>query len=109
MKTDYKSLSKNDNPDKPLSVEIKDKVLTISVGVSVLAFIVEDECCIRELRKDDSEKPAYSVTNNDAFAEDVLRELTREEEDGTMPIHTLLDKAVLEAIEQGSAFIQETK
>jgi len=100
MKANYKNLKKSDNPDQPLQVEIRDKVLSISIGVNTLAFALEH---IPKYYSD----PAYKSTNNDAFAVDVRDELKREEEDGTNPIHLLLDEAMNKAIENGSAFVEE--
>ena len=42
------------------------------------------------------------VTDLAEFARDVVRELNREAEDGTTPIHELLDRALAEAVDQGS-------
>lgn len=47
-----------------------------------------------------------NVTDADGFASDVVRELNREAEDGTTPVHLLFDRAMAEAIEQGSAYVE---
>jgi hypothetical protein len=39
----------------------------------------------------------------------VKRELEREKEDGTTPVRLLLDEAMNSAIEQGSAYVDETE
>lgn len=77
--------------ETPLTVEIKDECLSITVGVKTLAFAITHN---PELK--------LNVTDAKGFAQDVLHELQREQEDGTTPVHLLLDKAADEAAEQGS-------
>jgi hypothetical protein len=79
--------------DQPLRVDIKGGVLSISVGIKTVAWAAENP--------PDGYEPVQIVDVKE-FAEDVRRELLREEDDGTMPVHTLLDKAIEEAINQGS-------
>lgn len=107
MKTDYKNLNKRDNPDKPLTVEVKNKVLTISIGVSTLAFQVDEASLYPFIQEDANQSPRWRINNNDAFAVDVQRELEREKEDGSTPVTDLLDKVILSAIEQGSMFVDD--
>lgn len=49
----------------------------------------------------------YKVTDAAAFAKEVVYELNREDEIGTTPIHTLLDRAMYAAIDQGSEGFRE--
>ncbi len=42
------------------------------------------------------------VTNTKTFSDAVLRELNAEQDDGTTPVHLMLDQVVMEAIEQGA-------
>ena len=42
------------------------------------------------------------VTSADTFACEVVRELEREEEDGTTPVHSLLDDVCMKAIDNGA-------
>lgn len=44
----------------------------------------------------------YPVTDARVFAAELVRELRKEEEDGTTLVHTMLDKAVLNAVENGA-------
>lgn len=74
---------------------IEDWAIVIRVPVSVLPAALEQN------PRDDSYRGSL-ITNLEGFARDVVRELNREEEDGTTPIHLLFDKAMAEAIEQGS-------
>ena len=76
--------------DKPLTVEIKDGELKISIGIDTLCFAV-------------SEKIAdFKITDNEGFAKDILYELENEDEEGTTEIHRLLDQAADDAVENGS-------
>lgn len=81
-----------------LKTEIKDGVLTISIGVEALAFAIEH-----------NPEPGNEmvVTNPEKFAEDVARELNREQEDGTTVVHLMLDRAAKESCEQGSEWVEE--
>lgn len=77
-----------------LQATIKNGVLTISVGVSHLPFIVA---------------PKYSETefiNRAGFAVDVLKELKSEDEDGTTLMHLMFDRAAINAIENGSQHVR---
>ena len=76
--------------DKPLTVEIKDGELQISIGIDTLCFAV-------------SEKIAdFKITDNEGFVKDILNELENEDEEGTTEIHRLLDQAADDAVENGS-------
>jgi hypothetical protein len=63
---------------------------------------------LKQNPRDDS---YYDVTVNDVsdFAQDVIRALNREEEDGTTPVHELLDKALASAIDDGSTACEYRK
>lgn len=78
---------------KPLSVEIKDDVLTFSIGVETLAYAIQ---------QGPNWPSDVKVTDARTFAKDVLRELEREEEDGTTPVHRMLDARGRDAMENGS-------
>lgn len=44
--------------------------------------------------------------NNEQWDGEQHRELEREEEDGTTPVHLMMDKAMVEAVEQGSQWVE---
>jgi hypothetical protein len=75
--------------DDGLAVALVDGRLVISIGVNTLAHATA--------YADDPVK----IVDPDLAAEEIVRELTREEEDGTTPVHKLLDKAVFDAWENG--------
>lgn len=75
--------------------------IVIRVSLHALPEIVEGAwaCSILSRR--------YKITNIEEFAADLVRELNRESEDGTTRIHTMFDKAIEEAIDQGAFGIDE--
>jgi hypothetical protein len=88
----------------PLRCLIKKNSLVIEVGLDVLKFATENH---PELYEDGLDKGRYVVTDVAVFAKEVVRELQKEEEDGTTPIHSLLDKAILDAISNGAQGVEE--
>lgn len=92
-------------PEKcPLSVGVEDSQLVIRIGIGTLAFATE---CCPLLAGDAIDPPYVKVADKKMLAEDVLRALSDEEEDGTTPVHRLLDEAILEAYAQGSLAFDE--
>ena len=83
----------------PLKVRITGGVLTISIGVETLKYVAEHH---EEFWQPQTDKYALVVSNVNQFAKDVRNELEREEEDGSTPVHLMLDKAIYQAVEQGS-------
>jgi hypothetical protein len=78
------------------------------------AAVVGDELVIRtwanQLKaslRDDPDYEHWLVTDDRAFARDVVLELTREQDDGTTPIHLMLDECARAAVDNGSAFAIE--
>lgn len=90
--------------DHRLDVEIVDGELRIRIGVQTLAFAAENPPG-RGLWDDGQQ---VSVLNADEWAEDVRRKLLRDEEDGTTELHLLLDSAMRQACENGSAAVSVT-
>lgn len=84
--------------DQHLEAAISDDVLIITIGVSNLVTAV-----LAGPHLDGDDPVAVDV---DIFAAEILAELLREEEDGTTPIHRMLDAAAVEAIEQGAEGIR---
>ena len=75
--------------DEPLEVVLAGDRLVISIGVNVLAFAVG------------AGTQDFTITDAALAAREILRELQREEEDGTTPVHKLLDQAAFDAWENG--------
>jgi hypothetical protein len=80
---------------RPLMVKIEHGEVVIRIGVDVLAFAAEKGPVF------DMEDPPQIIDKNE-WARDVVTELEREEEDGTTPIHAMLDAAMRAAVEGGS-------
>lgn len=83
----------------PLRCRIVKGVLTIEIGVDTLKFAAERHEAFWQPQTD---KFALVVANAARFAKDVRNELEQEAEDGSTPIHRLLDQAVEEAANNGS-------
>ena len=84
-----------------LKVELKGDVLTISIGIESLRFAAElsDQLQLPMSSSDDAMNAI--VFDEPAFAREVVRELEREEEDGTTPVHRMLDEAFGQVLENG--------
>jgi len=90
---------------QPLSAKIEGDELVIRIGIGTLAWAAEFEG--REPFWDFNEErnkfvQLWKITDDLGWAEDVCREINREEEDGSSPLTNLLDKASEEALDQGS-------
>lgn len=77
----------------PLKVEIENGRLEITIGVDLLCFAVEHGPGMDWL----------TITDNDVFANEIMSALLIEEEDGSTPVHRMLDAAANEACEKGAA------
>lgn len=87
--------------DQPLQVEVKEGILSISIGIETFKY------CVNNYHDYDTFN--FDITDADGFAKEVVRELEREQEDGTTPVHILLDKAANDAVDNGSQFWVERK
>lgn len=93
--------------DQPLIAKIEGQQLVIRIGIDVLAFSAEHCEHLYDDVKHPTGPPYCKVINKEELAIDVIRELEREQEDGTTPLHLLLDQAVIDAMEDGSAAFAE--
>lgn len=87
---------------KRLSVTCTKGVLTIQIGLGAL-----EKVCMHhpELTAFDDVTGDYifpSITNARVFGMELVRVLRDEEEDGTTPVHQMLDAAIVAACEQGA-------
>ena len=95
--------SKPMGEDTPLTVSIDKDVLTIKIGIKTLAFSFEHG----EYNNPYNEKvedflPLRKVVDPVEFSEDVIYALNVEREDGSTILTDLFDKAMKEAVEDGS-------
>ena len=86
------------NEDSPLTVAVKDGVLTIAIGVNTLAHAAKHGPAAEVL-------DGGIVFDEGVFAEDVVAEMEAEREDGSTSVQRLLDAAMIAAIEAGSVAI----
>lgn len=91
--------------DQVLKVSIEDGEVVIRIGIDTLKVAAE-ACPELEECLGSGYVVAPSITDIDLFAAEVVRELGREAEDGTTPVHILLDAAFVAAAEQGAEGIE---
>jgi len=94
--------------DTPLDCRIVDGVLCIYIGIDVLGMATEgrEPFSVYDPNKGDW-RTAWKVTDNLQFAKDVCYELLDESEDGSSLLTELLDKAMEQALDQGSTGVEE--
>lgn len=93
---------------KPLTCECKDGELIIRIGVITLRKAAES--CPRLFGVNRDDPPFVYVIDSEQLAADVRRELMHEDEDGSTPLHRLLDQAIIDTYEDGStAFAEENE
>ncbi|MBE3065158.1 MAG: hypothetical protein IMZ69_09100 [Spirochaetes bacterium] len=86
-----------------MTVGIARGELVIRIGIETLAFCT-DECS--EFYNSEKDRSDVKVTDPDEWAKDVVRELEREEEDGSSPLTDLLERAMSDAVDQGSTAVE---
>jgi hypothetical protein len=94
--------------DAPLTVDIENDEIIIRIGIGTLAYAF-NHMEENNLWSDDKHDfvQSWKVSDPVEFAEDVVGELTREEEDGSHPLNRLLDQVSNAAADQGSLGIEE--
>lgn len=85
---------------------IEDGVLTMRIGVEVLAKAVKLNPDLTEYDERTGDWNEPEITDPDKFAAEVLRYLVDESEDGTTLIHVAIDTAAMNAIENGAEGIK---
>ena len=88
-----------DGRNKPLTIEIVDEQLRISIGIDALMIAVQGG--------DYWDDETMTVLDPDAFAAEIAHALEHnEEEDGTTDLHLAIDGAVEHLIENGNAAVR---
>jgi len=87
-----------DQSGSQIAITIKDGKLIISIGVALLAHAVQNA--------PDWPMDMY-ISDIRAFAKTIAHALEQEEEDGTTPVHRMLDGAAEWAIEQGEDGVED--
>lgn len=90
------------NRNDPLKCYIENGVLTMRIGVECLAHAVKLNPDLTHYDEKTGEWLEPEITNPDKFAAEVLREVESEDEEGSTLIHLALDKASMNAIENGA-------
>lgn len=88
----------NEQMSQQLSVKIEDGQLKISIGIALLAFAVQGQ---------DQWPEEFYVSDIREFAKSMVYRLQREAEDGTTPVHRMLDAAADDVLEQGDEGVDE--
>lgn len=89
---------------KKLSVKIVKGVLRIEIGISTLKFAAEH---YEGFYLPHTGKFGIVVKDEKEFAKEVAAELEHEQEDGSTPVHLLLDKAIDDAVNGGSQALDD--
>lgn len=87
--------------DAPLSVQVIEGQIVITIGVGTLALCHEIDDP-RNAALIENGEPYVIVEDPLGFAKDVVRELTREKEDGSTPLNSLLIQVCEKAVDEGS-------
>jgi hypothetical protein len=80
---------------------IRDGVVEIRFPITALPLALSGACDLQAI------EPRYEVTDAELFAKALVRELNKDDEQGTTRIHRMLDAAMEEAIEQGAEGVSE--
>lgn len=93
------------NRDQLVDIKIVNGQIRITVGVDVVAHAAKLHPELQEYDQQTGEWRQPSV-DADTLANDVVRTLRFEQEDGTTLVHEALDKAIMAAVEDGSYGIE---
>jgi hypothetical protein len=94
------------NRHDSLKCFIEDGVLTMQIGVEVIANAVKLNPELTEYDEKSEEWIEPEITDADKFAKAILSELKVESDEGTTLIHVALDTAAMNAIENGAEGIK---
>jgi hypothetical protein len=89
--------------EDPLQCRIDKDKIVITIGFDALKFLAEESNNCEKYDKDFCPDGIWSkVINKKLFAQEILRSLKQEEEDGTTIVHTLFEDAINMALENGA-------
>ena len=94
--------------DRPLTISVRDGLLVIEIGTKTLqgAFERSERNNLYNNSTGEYEQQ-MKVVDELKFAEEIVRELCDEQEDGTTPVHLLIDKAFESAVGNGCEGVEE--
>lgn len=93
----------------PLKVEIHEGELIIRIGLNTLAYAAEHNPQFYDDDKHQRTDKYENIVDIEELANDVKRELCREEEDDSSPLSDLLDQAIYDAREDGSLAFEDNE
>lgn len=88
--------------DQPLTIEVSDGRLIISVGVETLKYCHN----LSEGERDVDFEQGFRIGDALGFAKDMAAQLRKEQDDGTTPVHLLIDQAIQDAADDGSEHVE---
>lgn len=89
--------------DQPLSCKVEDDELVIRIGIDTLAFAADQGELFNPFDEDLNDfVQKWKVIDSKGFAEDVSRELEREDEIGGSPLIYLIEKMFDKVLDDGS-------
>ena len=99
--------------DMPLRFRLSHGCLTISIGVDTLAIAARNAPEIERLfvwsdKTATYDESRFRITDPHKFAEEVVRQLNDEEDDGSTMFTRMMDTAFLAAIENGAEGVEIT-
>ena len=98
------------NKDKPLEMVIEQDQLIIRIGIDTLAFAFENSDQNMPYNDELKDYPkTYRITDNMEFAKDVISALRDERENGSTIFTDLLDKACINAVNDGSIAVEDSR
>jgi hypothetical protein len=87
------------NEDKTLTAEVKEGVLTISIGVDQLCHA----CSIGRLYG----LGDIEITDKKLFVEGIVQQLKSQDHDGSTVVHKMFDNAATQMLENGELGVDE--
>lgn len=88
-----------------ITVTNEDSAIVIRIPHETVQHAVENNEDL-EIEDDDGEVTPPQITDLKVFADEIVATLTQEAGDGTTMVHTFLDQAILEALENGAEGIE---
>lgn len=93
--------------DCPLSCGVEGRQLVIRIGIDTLAFAAERCPKLFDYDRHRESDTYCKVANIEELALDVASKLMHEAEDGTTPLNTVIDEAIVAAMEDGSLAFED--
>lgn len=93
--------------DLPVPIaKIEGDEIVIRLPIDAIPFAASVAFVERNYDLDDDGEPKMKVSDAAAFAPYLVTALSQESEDGTTRIHRLLDRAIVDACEQGAEGVE---